>query len=458
MPYKLRKAPNRNLYWVVTSETGKKHSKEPIALEKAKAQMRILEKALVGGTIPRNVAQQFINILEEVPRRLNLENDLRVLYNALPVEDRHKVDLMVQNMSYNEFEIFANLLNAGIPPEDVQKITNWFYEDSETDDEESSKSKRRKIRGGLRKKNNFNGRAKPSNDIFQKIAVESYAINPKKSVDGWELVSFTPTLKFYRKGSDIVVGVRGTADLRDTRADLSLSYNGLTGTDRFKEDVKVLTQFQNQYPDMEYYGVGHSLGGAVLDELIKLGLIKSGISYNPAVQPQNFRADIPNHRIYEEGDPLYALSGMFLKNKPEVRKKPFSAVGYLMKKVNPVSAPVGYLAAHGLDNFKGGKFPYRVANELKEVLKNKYPKMTIPILQATYDATNESLRNEYDEFAKLVTDDQVQNFQEILDLLPNPSLIRTLKNRLKDWADPPPSKPVVPIRTVTGFPNELLEP
>lgn len=49
MPYKLRKAPNRNLYWVITIETKKKHSKEPIPLEKAKAQMRILESALVGG-------------------------------------------------------------------------------------------------------------------------------------------------------------------------------------------------------------------------------------------------------------------------------------------------------------------------------------------------------------------------------------------------------------------------
>jgi len=42
MPYKLRKAPKKNLYWVVNSDTGKKHSKDPIPLEKAKAQMRLL--------------------------------------------------------------------------------------------------------------------------------------------------------------------------------------------------------------------------------------------------------------------------------------------------------------------------------------------------------------------------------------------------------------------------------
>lgn len=41
MPYKLRKAPKRDLYWVV-SEDGTKRSKEPITLERAKAQMRAL--------------------------------------------------------------------------------------------------------------------------------------------------------------------------------------------------------------------------------------------------------------------------------------------------------------------------------------------------------------------------------------------------------------------------------
>ena len=51
MPYKLRKAPKVELYWVITTETGKKHSKLPIPLDKAKAQMRVLESALHGGVL-----------------------------------------------------------------------------------------------------------------------------------------------------------------------------------------------------------------------------------------------------------------------------------------------------------------------------------------------------------------------------------------------------------------------
>lgn len=47
MPYKLRKAPGKDLYWVISIETGKKHSNEPISKEKAEAQKRVLEAAMV---------------------------------------------------------------------------------------------------------------------------------------------------------------------------------------------------------------------------------------------------------------------------------------------------------------------------------------------------------------------------------------------------------------------------
>jgi hypothetical protein len=42
MPYKLRKAPGRNLYWVVSKETGRKHSLEPLPKSHAEAQMKAL--------------------------------------------------------------------------------------------------------------------------------------------------------------------------------------------------------------------------------------------------------------------------------------------------------------------------------------------------------------------------------------------------------------------------------
>lgn len=51
MPYKLRKAPNKNLYWVVNKDSGKKHSIDPIPLDRANKQMRLL-RAIDHGFIP----------------------------------------------------------------------------------------------------------------------------------------------------------------------------------------------------------------------------------------------------------------------------------------------------------------------------------------------------------------------------------------------------------------------
>ena len=59
MPYKLRKAPKRELYWVV-GEDGKKHSVEPLPLETAKKQMTALNIAharKVGHKIPPPVVK-----------------------------------------------------------------------------------------------------------------------------------------------------------------------------------------------------------------------------------------------------------------------------------------------------------------------------------------------------------------------------------------------------------------
>ncbi|NBU34244.1 hypothetical protein EBZ38_10910 [bacterium] len=51
MPYKLRKAPNRDLYWVVNKDTGKKYSNDPLPREKAEAQMKALYASENGYTM-----------------------------------------------------------------------------------------------------------------------------------------------------------------------------------------------------------------------------------------------------------------------------------------------------------------------------------------------------------------------------------------------------------------------
>jgi len=76
MPYKLRKAPKRDLYWVI-GEDGSHKSKEPLPKEQAKAQMRALYAAmnkeggnvLVGGGYFKNLLKEQINNLVDVARR-----------------------------------------------------------------------------------------------------------------------------------------------------------------------------------------------------------------------------------------------------------------------------------------------------------------------------------------------------------------------------------------------------
>jgi hypothetical protein len=45
MPFFLRKAPKRDLFWVVSKPSGKKHSTDPIPKPRAEAQMRALYAA-----------------------------------------------------------------------------------------------------------------------------------------------------------------------------------------------------------------------------------------------------------------------------------------------------------------------------------------------------------------------------------------------------------------------------
>jgi len=53
MPYHLRKAPRKNLYWVVNADSGKKYSKNPLPKERAEAQRRAIY-ASENGYVLRN--------------------------------------------------------------------------------------------------------------------------------------------------------------------------------------------------------------------------------------------------------------------------------------------------------------------------------------------------------------------------------------------------------------------
>jgi hypothetical protein len=210
----------------------------------------------------------------------------------------------------------------------------------------------------------------PPRNILQQIASAAYAegrgATPPAFIGHWQRVGNSPTLVFYRNSDSIVVGIRGTMGSlfgEDWRANYTLPFNGLAGTNRYKKDRDALLKFQTRYPpsQFEYYGVGHSLGGAILDMFLSEGLIRNGVSYNPAIQTKDIKRDLPNERIYDANDPLYAMMGSRASEKPEVRapaqptSAAQSALGYLHPAIAAANAGQSYLNAHALTNFSGGK-------------------------------------------------------------------------------------------------------
>lgn len=218
----------------------------------------------------------------------------------------------------------------------------------------------------------------PPNNIIQQIGDQSYSANPAKQIGDLHLISFTPTIKVYGdNGNTIVIGIRGTVptDPVDLKADASIGLGRLESSQRYQTDLKTIQAVQAEYPPdkYDYYGVGHSLGGALLDLFLKNGMIEKGVSYNPAVQPQDFtKTDGRNSRIYLDGDPMYALMGQNLAQSPEVRprrkKKMWerAATMFNIPYVSTAAKAYDLLKSHNMSNFEGGSGHVSFDAQLKD--------------------------------------------------------------------------------------------
>jgi len=198
--------------------------------------------------------------------------------------------------------------------------------------------------------------------VLAMAANNAYESDPTQAaLDGYELLKKTDTLTIYKQGRNILVSIRGTADKRDAAADLLIPMGALGQSDRFKADFNDLQEFQKQYSPkaFNYLGVGHSLGGAVLDEFLKRKMINAGASFNAAVQPFDVRNEaIKNRRIYDKDDPLYMLMGRFTANPYVIPHRPdlierLSKIPNLPGGAITEAGKFGYnkLRAHKLDNF-----------------------------------------------------------------------------------------------------------
>jgi len=198
-------------------------------------------------------------------------------------------------------------------------------------------------------------------DVAFDVARSAYKPIAENTIKEWNLIQETPTLKLYENPFDrkVLVAIRGTnpTDVKDLYADILIPFNGVKNSNRYKEDAEQVRRWHYMYPSHHWYGVGHSLGGSILDALIDDGLLEKGLSYNPAVEPQHSQST-KNTRIYKEGDPLYGIMGKNAKVSQVKKSKGRSVLGKVYDYTAGLS-PLGKLASvayrglrsHTLGNF-----------------------------------------------------------------------------------------------------------
>ena len=199
-------------------------------------------------------------------------------------------------------------------------------------------------------------------DIAYDVARSAYKPMADSSIKEWNLIRETPTLKLYENPYDkkVVVAIRGTQGSligTDWRANYTIPFNGIKNSSRYKTDAEQVRKWRTMYPSHHWYGVGHSLGGSILDALIDDGLVEKGLSYNPAVEPQHLQSE-KNTRIYKQGDPLYELMGKkagVAQVKPSTERSVLGKVYDYTAGLTPLGkiASTAYrgLESHNLRNF-----------------------------------------------------------------------------------------------------------
>lgn len=145
-------------------------------------------------------------------------------------------------------------------------------------------------------------------------AYEHYAGSNNLEVKHYDLVAKSPTgLIYERPKSKIrIYAFRGTKNQEDVSSFPSLMTNTFSSSARYQKDK----EFVKKHPAPEGYktiGGGHSLGGAIIDQLLADGLVQSGISFNPAIELNKIN-NSGNKRIYNRHDFLYKLIGQFASN------------------------------------------------------------------------------------------------------------------------------------------------
>ena len=167
-------------------------------------------------------------------------------------------------------------------------------------------------------------------------------------VKDYQLVAKSSTVYIYdRPQSKIrIYAARGTQDRKDVAAIGKLIRGQFASSSRYRDD-KAFLQAHRAPPSYRTLGIGHSLGGAIVDQWLADGLVSSGLSFNPAIELSHLR-NSGNRRYYNRNDFLYKLVGQFATNVYIINDSLWDKMDSLINYFNILKA----YYAHGLDNFE----------------------------------------------------------------------------------------------------------
>jgi hypothetical protein len=134
-----------------------------------------------------------------------------------------------------------------------------------------------------------------------------------EDLKGYKIIAANGTVQVYQKKGARLFAIRGMrpSDSQDRSAVLSLITNDLKSSARYKKDKAFIQKHKTL--GVKVITVGHSLGGAIIDQLIDDGVITRGLSFNPAIQPKDL-FKTANRRLYNKDDFLYLLIGKYSGN------------------------------------------------------------------------------------------------------------------------------------------------
>ena len=146
----------------------------------------------------------------------------------------------------------------------------------------------------LRELRHMEGGRYPNYSEAQQMAKAAYGSVPEM-VGPFRLKKYNPaqSVAFYEDDEGtMVAAIAGTQSAHEALTEWwRVPTNQVEGGERYRQAEAAIRQARREFPDvLEWYGVGHSLGGAIIDSLIEKGLLDGGHTFNPAIQTQHLSA------------------------------------------------------------------------------------------------------------------------------------------------------------------------